>query len=117
MKASYGFPSGDYNILLSKQELDELLKRGHITVRMSRVPCITSRAVLNSERDEMEILDKKEIFNCVLFHTDEPVSDIKAGDHYVQFLSINIEKDDEVDRPNRISTHFVSLKGENNDSD
>lgn len=95
MKASYCLPSGNYNILLSKEELDQLLKKGHITIHMSRVPCTTSRAIFNGEKGEMEIHDKKEIFNCVLFHTDEPVADIEAGNHYVQFLCINIEKDSE----------------------
>lgn len=30
--------------------------------------------------------------NCLFFHAKEPVADIEAGDHYVQFLCINIER-------------------------
>ena len=36
--------------------------------------------------------DKKHIDNCLFFHAKEPVADIEAGDHYVQFLCINIER-------------------------
>lgn len=93
MKASYLFPSGNYNILLSKEELTQLLEKGHITIHMSRVPCRTSRAVWNPEKKDMGILDEKSIFNNVWFHTDEPVADMEAGDHNVQFMCISIEKD------------------------
>lgn len=95
MKASYCFPSGNYNILLSHEELHQLLETGHVTIHMSRTPCTTSRAIFNDEKAEMEILDKKAVDNCVLFHTKEPVADIEAGDHYVQFLCINIEKQED----------------------
>ena len=43
----------------------------------------------------MEIRDKKHIDNCLFFHAKEPVADIEAGDHYVQFLCINIEKQED----------------------
>lgn len=93
MKASYGFPSGNYNILLSKEELTQLLEKGYITIVMSRVPCITSRAVWNPKKKDMDFLDKKPIFNNLRFRTTEPVADMEAGDHNVQFMCINIEKD------------------------
>lgn len=95
MRASYCLPSGNYNILLSNEELRELLERGYVTVRMSRTPCTTSRAIFNAEKADMEIHDKKKVDNCLLFHTKEPVADIEAGDHYVQFLCINIEKQED----------------------
>jgi len=47
---------------------------------MSRVPCTTSRLVFNDDEGKMEI------------HVNEPVADIEAGDHNVQFLCINIER-------------------------
>lgn len=92
MRASYCLPSGNYNIVLSNEELRELLERGHVTARMSRTPCTTSRAIFNDEKGKMEIRDKKHIANCLFFHAKEPVADIEAGDHYVQFLCINIER-------------------------
>ena len=92
MKASYCLPSGNYNILLSEEELKQLLQTGHITIQMGRVPCTTSRAVFNDDEEKMEIRDKKPIYNNLWFHTDEPVADIEAGDHNVQFLCINIER-------------------------
>ena len=93
MKASYGFPSGNYNILLSKEELAQLLEKGYITIVMSRVPCVTSRAVWNPNKKNMDFLDKKPIFNDLWFRTTEPVADMEAGDHNVQFMCINIEND------------------------
>ena len=80
MRASYCLPSGNYNIVLSNEELRELLERGHVTARMSRTPCTTSRAIFNDEKGKMEIRDKKHIANCLLFHAKEPVADIEAGD-------------------------------------
>ena len=38
MKAGYCLPSGNYNIVLSEDELSQLLKTGHVTIHMSRVP-------------------------------------------------------------------------------
>ena len=55
MRASYCLPSGNYNIVLSNEELRELLERGHVTARMSRTPCTTSRAIFNDEKGKMEI--------------------------------------------------------------
>ena len=92
MRASYCLPSGNYNIVLSNEELRELLERGHVTARMSRTPCTTSRAIFNDEKGKMEIRDKKPIYNNLFFHVNEPVADIEAGDHNVQFLCINIER-------------------------
>lgn len=92
MKVSYCLPSGNYNILLSDEELHQLLQTGCVTIQMGRVPCTTNRAVWNPEKKDMEILDKKPISNNLWFHTDEPVADIEAGDHNVQFLCINIER-------------------------
>ena len=92
MKVSYCLPSGNYNILLSDEELHQLLQTGYVTIQMGRVPCTMSRAVWNPEKKDMEILDKKPISNNLWFRTDEPVADIEAGDHNVQFLCINIEK-------------------------
>ena len=43
----------------------------------------------------MEIHDKKPIYNNLFFHVNEPVADIEAGDHNVQFLCINIEKQED----------------------
>lgn len=93
MKASYCFPSGNYNVLLSKEELAQLLEKGHITIHMSRVPCVTSRAVWNPKKKDMDILDKKSIFNDLRFRTTEPVADMEPGDNNVQFMCISIEKD------------------------
>lgn len=95
MKASYCLPSGNYNILLSDEELHQLLETGHVTIRMSRTPCTTSRAIFNQDEGKMEFHDKKEIINNLFFHTHEPVADFEAGDHYVQFLGISIEKKQE----------------------
>ena len=92
MKAGYCLPSGNYNIVLSEDELSQLLKTGHVTIHMSRVPCTTSRLVFNDDEGKMEIHDKKPIYNNLFFHVNEPVADIEAGDHNVQFLCINIER-------------------------
>lgn len=52
MKAGYCLPSGNYNIVLSEDELSQLLKTGHVTIHMSRVPCTTSRLVLMTTKEK-----------------------------------------------------------------
>lgn len=96
MRTSYCLPSGTYNIILSNNELNELIKNGCMLIRLSRIPCKASRIIFNDEKEQMEVLDKKRLQNCLFFHTDEPVADIEAGDQCVQFLCINVEKTCEV---------------------
>lgn len=94
MKAHYGLPSGDYTISLTNEELNLLVSKGSITMKTSRTPCTTSRAVLNEAGDGLNFHDKKEVWNDLRFHLDEPVADISAGEHNIQFLNICINKDD-----------------------
>jgi len=94
MKASYVLPSGNYNILLEKDDLLTLLEKGHICVTpLKHVPCTSSRALFDPDKSEMNILDKHDVPNMLMFYLDEPVADIDAGEHYVQFLTLNIEDD------------------------
>ena len=94
MKTHYGLPSGDYTISLTKEELNQLVSKGSITMRASRTPCTASRAVINESGDGLNFHDKKEVWNDLRFHLDEPVADISAGEHNIQFLNICIDKDD-----------------------
>lgn len=93
MKASYMLPSGTYNLMLSKDDLQKLLKTGLLSIRISRCPCVTGRAVWNPEKEDLETLDRKEIFNNLCFCLDETVADVEEGFHNVQFLNIHIEQE------------------------
>lgn len=94
MKSSYGLPSGSYNLILTKEDLVKLLSEGILSIRLSRVPCVTSRAVWNPETKNMDVLDKKLVDNDLRFHLYVPVADIEDGFHNVQFLNIRLEKED-----------------------
>lgn len=94
MKSSYMLPSGTYNLILSKEDLCELLNKGRISYHIGHdIPCVTGRAIYDSNKKEMLVLDKKEIYNDLRFRLEEPVADIKEGFNNVQFLNIHIEKD------------------------
>lgn len=92
MKAYYSHPDGTYSVNLSIEELAELLSKGKVIIHMYRSRCTTGRAIFNKEKSDFEILDKKDVFNNVQFHTDEAVADIEGGNYGVQFLRINIDK-------------------------
>ena len=63
MKNSFVLPSCTYNIVLSKDDVEQLLKSGHITIRNSYV---------GEGRD--------------LIHTDEHVP------YHVQYINIGLDK-------------------------
>ena len=90
MRTSYMLPSGTFNIFLSKTELQHLIDTGGLVTFSGRVTCTTGRSVWNSEKNDMETLDKKEIPNDLRFHLNEPVADIESGSHRVQFLNIHV---------------------------
>jgi len=94
MKAHYGLPSGDYNIILSKEELAQIISKGSVCMRVSRTLCTTSRAELNKVGDGLDFLDKKEIYNDLRFNLDEPVADIACGYHNIQYLTIILESEE-----------------------
>ena len=90
MKTSYLLPSGDYNIFLSEEDLEKLLTTGNLSVRLSRTPCRTHRAVYDRERNTLVPHDEKEIYNALCFHLDEPVDDLEPGFWNIQFLNITL---------------------------
>ncbi len=92
MKTHFGLPSGDYVIALSEEELKQLLEKGHLSARISRTPCTTSRLVIDFENGRAEPLDRKNVANDLRFFLREDVADLKSGDWTVQFLDICIEK-------------------------
>ena len=76
MKNNFALPSGNYNIVLSKEDLEQLVDKGYITKRPSRVDT-TFVDEYGHERD-------------VPSH-DLLYDDIR-GKKCVQFLSISLEK-------------------------
>lgn len=88
MKTSFVLPSCNYNIGISKEDLQQLLDTGHLNVIIHRTPCKTKRAIFNGS--DFEFLDDKEIHNSLCFHLDENVADIESGYFGVQFLTINV---------------------------
>lgn len=92
MKTSFVLPSCNYNIGITKEELQRLLDTGHLDARVSRTPCTTSRAIFNG--NDFEFLDKKEIHNSLCFLLDEKVADIESEYYGVQFLTLNVIKED-----------------------
>lgn len=93
MKTGYCLPSGDYNVVLTKEELNELVENGRLTMSTGRTNCSACRYYFDGEK--MTHAWKKDVFNCLLFHLDEEDVDRKedAGEHYVQFLSIIVKED------------------------
>ena len=95
MRTSFILPSGNYNIILSKNELAELLDKGHIVAHIGRIPCKTGRAYYDPEKKTMDMADKKVVYNDVRVHIEDGhVGDIDCPDGYpVQFVRICLDKD------------------------
>ena len=94
MKTHYGLPSGDYNIILSKDELEQIMTKGSVSMRLSRTSCTTSRAVLNEDVTGLDFLDKKEVSNDLSFNLDEPVADIDSGYHNIQYINMILDEEE-----------------------
>lgn len=92
MRTVFNLPSCDYNIILSKEDLQELLEKGYITVRSCRIPCSTSRALWDTEKEKWIFDDRKTIPNNLFFGLSEPVADLHAGDRGVKFLNIALDE-------------------------
>lgn len=92
MRAGYMFPSGNYNIVLSKEELEQLVEKGHLTSVTNRIPCSIGRGVYNPSKKCIENHDKKDVLNQLFFRTDEDVADMSPGYQYVQYLCIAVSK-------------------------
>ena len=92
MKIHFGLPSCNYNIVLNKEDLEQLLSKGSLCIHVSRVGCTTSRACVNKEGNGLDILDKKEVYNDLRFYLDEPIADLEGGDWCVQYLDIILDE-------------------------
>ena len=92
MRTSFMLPSCNYNIHITKDELHQLMDTGYLGVLVHKVPCKTGRAIFDGEH--FKTLDRKEICNNLRFLLDEGVADIQETDWHVQFLTINIDKED-----------------------
>ena len=110
MKAGFMLPSCNYNITLSKEELNRFLEKGYITATVSKMICTTGRAVLNKGGDGLEILDKKEIYNDLRFFLSEPVADLDGGDWCVQFINISVEKEQTTKSSDEVLCFDCTLK-------
>ena len=92
MKTSFILPSCNYNIFITKAELQELLEKGHISTVISHTPCRTGRTVYQNNR--FKTLGSRECCNNLGFRLDDSVADIDDRNWHVQFLSINVSKED-----------------------
>lgn len=98
MRSHYGEPSGDFTLLLTKDELHRLESTGCLSIHTPEIPCTTSRLVYNPEHKDMDIIDKRDIESGGLVLLDY-VGDAKDGkfeERYIQFLNIHV-KDTERD--------------------
>lgn len=91
MRTYMSLPSGTYNITLTKDEFETLVKSSHINCNIGNTPCKMGRTVWNEDRKDFETLDKKEVYNNLQFNFCEPVADVPIGDYPVQFLTISVE--------------------------
>ena len=91
MKNSYWLPSGTYNIILTKDELNELLENGRITMFTGRNECTVGRAYFDG--DHMQTAYKKDVFNSLCMELNaEDVGKDDCGVHYVQYLHIIVKE-------------------------
>lgn len=91
MKSHYGEPSGDFTLILSKDELYRLESTGRLSIHTPEIPCKASRLVYNSERKDMDVVDNRDIESAGLVLLDYVGGDKGSEERYIQFLNIRIE--------------------------
>lgn len=91
MKTSMVFPSHNYNIVLDKDDLQQLLERGYISVPIYNVPCKTSRCYWDEPTKSMRHTKYEAIPNLLALHLEKDVADIKSGEQYVRYLGIALD--------------------------
>ena len=92
MKTYFTLPSGTYNIQLSKEELERLIKNGLLTMRVNRTDCKTGRCIA-TKTGATKVLDQKDICNDLRFNLKEPVADIEEGDYPIPFVTFRVTED------------------------
>lgn len=90
MKSHYGEPSGDFTLTLTKDELRRLESSGRLSIHTPEIPCTASRIVYNSEREDFDVVDKRDIASSGLILL-EYVGDGHDEKRYIQFLNLRIE--------------------------
>ena len=91
MKSHYGEPSGDFTLILTKDELHRLESTGCLSIHTPEIPCTADRLVYNPERKDMNIVDKRDIESAGLTLLDYVGGDVGSEHRYIQFLNIRIE--------------------------
>lgn len=90
MRSHYGEPSGDFTLILTKDELHRLESTGRLSIHTPEIPCTANRIVWNPERQDMDVIDERNIESAGLALLDY-VGDLKTENRYIQFLNIRIE--------------------------
>ena len=88
MKAGFVLPSCNYNIVLSKEDIQQLLETGHIIARPSKDRPCTVRSSNG---------DVKDGYNDLRFFVNEELKNFNGEEEgnqewWIQFLTINLEK-------------------------
>lgn len=91
MKSHYGEPSGDFTLILSKDELHRLESTGRLSIHTPEIPCDESRIVWNPVKKDMDVVDRRNIESAGLVLLDYIGGDIGSEKRYIQFLNICIE--------------------------
>ncbi len=91
MRSHYGEPSGDFTIILTKDELHRLESTGHLGIHTPEIPCTADRLVWNPDKQDMDIVDKRDIESDGLLLLDYVGGEIGSEKRYIQFLNIRIE--------------------------
>ena len=94
MKAGFMLPSCNYNIVLSKEDIQKLLEIGSICVRPGKdVPCKAARTYYDEEHG-FNVVGERDVCNDLSFYLDGELEDCGNKDWPVQFLTINVDEKD-----------------------
>lgn len=91
MRSHYGEPSGDFTLILSKDELHRLESTGRLSIHSPEIPCDESRLVWNPDKKDMDVVDKRNIESAGLVLLDYVGGDVRSEQRYIQFLNIRVE--------------------------
>lgn len=92
MRSCFNLPSGTYNLVLSKEDLDSLLEKGYVSCQISRTPCVAQRSLWNDDTKDLETIASKEVQNALNFYIDDELADCGHAKWGVQYLIIHTDK-------------------------
>lgn len=96
MKANFVLPSANFNIVLTREEIQEILDKGYICKTVNKdMPVTASWSTINKDEKCIEhVRVDRGVVPTVYIDDKKVVEDYGENNQAIQFLLIGVEKED-----------------------